>query len=510
MTGWLNLLLSAALALGAWALATVLFAQPRLKQLFDWSPQARFSVEPATAQLLQGLVEKGEELEFHTIFVPPQTFTVTGPEGEQVRALHLRLQELTRDLLRQYDYLGGEAVRVVHHDLLSEPAAIKEVLREVTERNYNSVVVKKGKRSKVLHLLDDLAELNLPSAGGGPVGSRRTVPTLKSYKGEEALSTAVKKLLVEGAPKIYFLRQGSGSLTAGIAASYSELVGALSDDGFEIAQLDLAQGDVPQDATAVGLLGPVRELPADVTTRLWRYLRRGGRVLLSVAFIDKPQSWNPTFRALGARAGFAIGDELVCHVIPDPRDPSRSTMGDPQVQNIVVANLNATHPITRPLWRVQRFPRMKACREIRRLEPTEDGVRLDTSIFRTGPGAWLEDRPVDFIGPPPADGVYASRCVGAIADIDPEEGDRTGHLVLLGGACFDNLGFSLNGDLALNLFNWMAERSALVSIRGRKYVPRALALAPQQIDRAFWLLVVAVPGVLLLLGLMVFWRRGRV
>ena len=67
----------------------------------------------------------------------------------------------------------------------------------------------------------------------------------------------------------------------------------------------------------------------------------------------------------------------------------------------------------------------------------------------------------------------------------------------------------MNGDLGLNIFNWLAERRALVSVRGDRYVSRRLEVVPQQLSRVRWLLVGGVPGGLFLLGLIVFWVRKR-
>ncbi len=506
--GWAWLLVAAGLAAVGWAAAAVLFARPGLKRLWDLSPQARFSVEPATAELLAQLRDTGQRVEFHTLYVPLSSIRATGPEGEQIVGLHRRVQDLTTDLLRQYAYLGGDAVTVAHHDLLREPAEIREVLREVERRSSNTVIVKVGKRSRVLHLLDDLAELDVPMSAQSPVpGARPAIPALKSYKGEEALSTALRSLLVEGVPKVYFATDSGASLTAGLGVSFSELVGALSDEGFAVAELDLRREQrVPDDAAVVALLEPRHEIGAAAAEAVWAYLRRGGRVLVTVSYYDALPDWNPRLPELGERLGFALGDELVCHVIPDPSHPNQSTSGSPMVQNLVAAGLNPLHPVTRPLWRAQRYPLLKGAREIRAVDGAHPGVRLDTSILRTSPGAWLEERPVDFIAPPGAD-AYAARCIGAIADVDPEHGDRTGHFVLIAAAGFENLGFGQNGDLALNLFAWLAERKALVSIRGSKYVARDLTLAPQQLERTFWFLVAGVPGAFLLLALAVFWRR---
>ena len=512
--GWLNLVLSAAIALAIWGLAIVVSTRPALKKLWDLSPQARFTVEAATEELLDDIREQGLKVEIHTVFFPLQQAPAQTEEQRQLLGINQRLQDLTRDLLRQYDYLGGDAVEVTHHDLLQDPGRIREVMQAIQNRRYNSVILKLGNRSRVLSLEEDLAVFDHPALNtpqGMPVANQ--VPTLTDYKGEEAISTALKRLLVEGVPKIYFL-DGYGSLPgAAVASSNSEFWAALIEDGFEMAVLDTrgSQG-IPADASAVVLLNPTRELlPADAEA-LYRYLRDGGRVLVSLRYYEQPADWNVTLRGLADRFGFEISRELVCHEVQDPANPSQGLMGTPQCQNLVAAAMNQAHPVTRPLARQRRYPVFKAGRAIRAVGGEEQGVRVDTSLLRTGPRAWLEQRGnsgvVDYIGPPDA-AAYTSRCIGAVIDVDSESSERPGHLVVLAGECFDNLSFGFNGDLALNLFNWMAQREALISIRGQRYVSRKIELTPQQIGRIGWLLVAGVPGSLLALGLFVFWRRTR-
>ncbi len=505
--GWLNLTLAALLALGAWGLISLLFARPSLRQLWDVSPQARFSVEPATEDLLAQIRDSDEPIEFHTVYLPIRSMQVGGPEGKQYRALYQALQQNTTDLLRTYDFLGGDAVTVTHHDLMRDVDAIRAVMQQIQNRNYNVVVIRRGSRSKVLHLVNDLADLELPDASAPVPGGQQAVPRLRDYKGEEAISTALKQLLVEGTPKIYFLAGNHVSLTDGIADSYSEMVGALADDGFEVASLSLAQeGRIPDDATVVAILEPRAELTDAEAELLIAFMRRGGRVFLNLAYSFVGPSWNPTMRALGERLGFEIGRELVCHIVEDPRNPGAEMGGDYAV-NLNLTDLNPVHPVTRVLLQNQRFPVVKGGREIRKVDGGEDGVRVDTSFLRTGPKAWIDPRATRV--PPRQREAYASRCIGAVIDVDPTEGERPGHCVLLSGAAFVNTGFSVNGDLALNLFNWLARRDALVSVRGNRYVSRALELKPQQLERMYQLLVFGVPGALLLLGVAVAWRRRR-
>jgi hypothetical protein len=513
--GWTQLLAAGLLALGAWLLAIVLFQRPALKALFDLSPQARFTLEPATEELLADIRARGVQVEFHTLFAPLEGVDAgSGPERARVLHIHRTLQDLTRDLLRQYDYLGGDSVTVEHHDLLREPGTIKEVLKEVTDRRYNSVIVKVGKRSKTLSVDLELADIDDPSSvPGAPPSAQRAPPTLKDYKGEEAISTALKSLLVEGEPTVYCLL-GRASITEPIGDSYSELATALTDEGFKVGVLDPAQADrVPVgDNVVLLVLEPIRELPDATAEMIVQFLRRGGQVLVLLPW-QVIEDWNPTLDNLGRRLGFSVGSELVCHVVRDPSNPQQSIAGGAGVQNLLLTGLNAVHPVTRPLLARRRFPLVKLGREIRAVEGGAEYARLDPSFLRTGPGAWLDRRlpgGEPSLRGPQDQAAYAARSIGAIIDVDPlEQGGRSGHLVIVAATAFNNLAFQTNGDLALNIFNWLTERRALVGVRGKKYVARKIELTPQQLGRMSTLMIAGVPIALLLAGIVVFWRRSR-
>ena len=81
---------------------------------------------------------------------------------------------------------------------------------------------------------------------GLPNLPRPGVPILKDYKGEEALSSALKSLLVQGTPTVYFLAGNSYDLSWHnvVGAGYGLLQQALHGAGFETRELDLSRGAV--------------------------------------------------------------------------------------------------------------------------------------------------------------------------------------------------------------------------------------------------------------------------
>lgn len=517
LIGRLHLVVAALVAVTIAGIVTVLANRPSFKLLWDASPQAQFSVTADTETLLREVRAQGKRVEIDTFFVP-----LPRPSNASERHLigiQQRIQSLTVDILRRYADLGGEAVAVRHHDLMRDVAETRTRIEELGGiREQNTLVVSLGKRKKELHLSLDLADIHFPQldAVRAP-GARQSLPTLRSYKGEEAISSAIRSLLVHGTPRAYLIQNyRSAELRAAVADSYSELLTELEKDGFAIDFLDLEkQGRIPDDAAVVALLEPRRDEMSDAAAdAILDYLRRGGRFVLNVSFSPTGSGWNPVFDRLGHLLDFELGKGLVCHLVPDAGNPQSPGVAGPRAQNITVEQMPPQHPITRSLVAARRYPVMKLAREVRARGSRIDGITCDPSLMRTGRWAWVAAQhpgtlEIDFSAPPNAE-AYASRSVGAIVDVAPAiEGGRPGHAVVLGGMSFLNMAFATNGDLALNLFNWMAERTELVTVRGNRYRSEKIELSPQQVERIGRLLQLWTPGVLLAAGLVVFFVRSR-
>jgi hypothetical protein len=506
------LVLAGVVALAIWAAATVLSSRQSLQLIVDVSPQAQFTFSADTNALLDELRERELTLEFDTFYEPVAQNPRDADEAHWIGLAH-RIRGLTNDVLRLYEIHGGDTVKVKHHDLLRDVESSRTRREELNLSIRNSVVVTLGKRHKALSLGGDLAQLSTPSRTPLP-GGKQPPPSLQTYKGEEAISSAIRSLLVEGTPKAYFLTgYGQATIRDGVADSYSELAVALTRDGFQVDEWNLGQkGVVPEDATVVALMEPNREMPDRDAEALYAYVRAGGRLLLNVSYQAVPADYNPVFPRLGELLGFEIGTDLVAHLVPDPRIPRAPGRGGFDAQNLV-AQLNPRHAITAPLVREEIYPRFKVAREIRAREPRSETAHVDTSLVRTGPWAWIAMREGGDVNmaPPATELAFKERCIGALIDVDPESGGRPGAVVVLGGSAFRNeaRGFDTNGDLALNIFNWMAQRRELVTVRGNDYRAHRLEVVEAQAVSVDRLLIWYVPGALALLALIVFFVRRR-
>ena len=139
-------------------------------------------------------------------------------------------------------------------------------------------------------------------------------------------------------------------------------------------------------------------------------------------------------------------------------------------------------------------------------------------LLTTGPLGWLAvpktDGDLDFAAPR-VPNALRPMMVGLAIEVDgvkPEGGDKApvGIAVVTSGVFCNNLGMQVNGDLALNICNWLAERRVLLDIRGSGYKATYLKLDEGQARRIQDLLVYGTPGLFCLLGLLMFLVRRRI
>ncbi|HZN40248.1 MAG TPA: Gldg family protein [Planctomycetota bacterium] len=518
-----NLLVAALLMLATWVLLVWVASRPAFKRLIDLTPQRINSVDPVTEDLLRELRAAKVEVEFH-LFYPSVDGSAQDLAGQQVLAIRQRLRDLTDLLLRRYQFLGGELLTINYYDFYGDAAATRKAVADFayTAQDGDAVVVAmrqpgKERRFRKLSLVSDLAIIEQPETPGSPV-RRMPVPVLKDYKGEEAISSALKSLLVQGIPVVYFLKGYSTSLDfAGTDSfSYSGFRAALQKLGFDVRELRLSQTQpVPADAAAVLVIEPTSNFVERDAVALFEYVKRGGRVFINYAWSHIPES-NPDGGKFGELLGYEIGERPVFHLIPDVsgRAGGRGMDGNNGVAKLQLL-ANRSHPTTRRLAESQRPFEVAYARELRERGASREIVRED--LLMTGEQGWtaLPEPNGEPSYRAPAVGLRAF-VVGSAFQVNPAaSGDNTavpgsarpGQVIVVAGAFCNNAGMPFFGAFALNICSWLTERRVLLDIQGSRYQANHLDLKPQQFARVWYLLVCGVPGAFLLLGVVVYRRR---
>jgi ABC-type uncharacterized transport system len=395
-----------------------------------------------------------------------------------------------------------------------------------TSNPTDTVIVVAGGRHKRLSLEGDLGVIDNPEWHQRRPGMPNTdLPVLKDYKGEEALSSALKSLLVQGKPVLYFLRghqERQLDQDVAVGDSYGAFRKLLEGEVFEVKELELGKADaVPKDASLIVALEPRIEFSKREAELLYGWLQRGGRLFLNYSYLYV-DGWNPSGGDLGRQLGFEVGNRAVFHLVST--EDGKGKGGTSEVIRLTIRDwaidqgakgpgilhgLSHVHPLARPIWLQGETPELILAREILPTPPLPANVHHE-ELLRTGPAAWLaapgpDGRPS--YDPPSSPSEFRSRLVGTVIEVDGE--GVTGRAVVVSGAAFCNFVIGRNGDLGGNIVNWLTERKELVTVRGSRYEARNLKVSDEQIGRIRLLLVVGVPLLFSVLGSFVRWRRSR-
>jgi ABC-type uncharacterized transport system involved in gliding motility auxiliary subunit len=321
---------------------------------------------------------------------------------------------------------------------------------------------------------------------------------------EENLTNALLQVTRDQQKKIYFL---SGHKEKNIEdkenAGYSQAKQALEKDHYKVEPLLLLQtGKVPDDANVLIINGPDKVLPESEIAAVEAYLNKGGAVML---LLDPQQDSGLT--PFLERWGVDIRDDLVI-------DPLAKLFGADYTTPII--SQIADHPITREMGQQTIFPLLRSVSAI-----TTEGLETTQLLF-SGPKSWAEkeyqsgkvkvDPGIDLQGPVPVAMIVSKpiRSSDPKAETDASAPTKKAHLVVVGDSDFaSNQYFNLygNGDFFLNTASWLAKEENLIAIRPRQRKWSPITLTETQGNLIFMLGIIALPGLVMLAGFRVWWKR---
>lgn len=315
---------------------------------------------------------------------------------------------------------------------------------------------------------------------------------------EQDITSALLKVISEKQRVIYFLTGHQERDPDGYAESgCSAVVQALREQNYEVRTLNLAvTTTVPSDASVVVVAGPQTALLEDEVARLQSYLASGGKALImqdplyETKLNDVLSDWQVRF-----------GEGVVI-------DPVSSLMGSPAAPVVagyrfgqITKDLPMTFfPLASPVERTVKEPA---------------GDIIFSPLAETTDQSWAEkdvespdvlfDEGVDTPGP-----LTLVATVEAPPTASPGNLDLKTRMVLIGDSEFASNDFATsvgNGLLFLNAVNWLAEEESLIAIGPKSTQPRTVFLTEVQANVILFVGVVLIPLVLLIAGVVVWWRR---
>ncbi len=377
---------------------------------------------------------------------------------------------------------------------------------------------------------------------------------------EEALTNALIRLAGAEVKRIYFTTgHGEPDLEArDTPDGLGQFAASLENESAEVSPLFLATvPDVPADSSLLVVAGPQRPFLGSEIATLERYLDRGGRAL----FMIEPRMSAELLPMLETR-GIVVGDNVVI-------DQVVQLFAGPSVGVEPVVSDYGFHPITSEFDQNTLF---RIARSVTPAEESPDGITV-TELARTSGASWAEtsvdqvfetgevDPEGDEPGPvsvavaatltanalnwtaPAIETAPGTPAADRAGDAENEEGgDSTesgapaeattpaadaaqtasadtpppgleGRIVVVGDAEWvsnSSLTLLFNEDLALNMVGWLtggAEES--IAIRPRARRASRISLTGEQGWSVFYLTVLLLPELVLLAGLVIWWRRRR-
>ena len=398
-------------------------------------------------------------------------------------------------LLREYGYAGrvGATERITTEELDVFQQRGRADSLGISDKNV--VVFVCGERRRIV----SRDELFLKEEDGKP-----------AFIGERAFTAAILDVTSSNRPKLYFVvghdEMDPGSVSA--ERGLSQLRDSLRARNFEIETLNLARTRrIPDDAAVVLTIGPQAPLLPQEQELLREYLsNRAGRLVVAVG----PALNHPADTGLAelfSDWGLQVPDCLV--IDPDP--DARMEGGD------LILIRYGPHPIRQSLT----LPVVAGALRVVRPNvgrPSDVSLKV-TGLLAASPAAWGETSfrgtrswspdTSDFRADPRT-GLYVAAVSERVTAANLPFSVRGGRLVVLGSSdVFSNnrLGNLGNNALILNILNWAVDRDAQVNIPPRPLERFQLALSATDLAKLRIGLLGIVPGVLGLLGLVVYWSR---
>ena len=355
-------------------------------------------------------------------------------------------------------------------------------------------------------------------------GRRETVMSER----EQDLTNALIKVTTGRQVKAYFVQgHGERNSTGSDRTGMANVLGMLKRDNYTVDTLVLAQaqGGVPADAAMVVVAGPTSDFLKPEIDALAAYLRKGGKVLF---MLDPPIGEGvrpvPVLEGLLKQWGITLGHDIVIDI---------SGMGqlfgaDASVP--VIASYQQ-HPITENFNVLTAFP---LAQSVRGEAGAELGSAMTQNLLQTSQRSWSESdvKSLDAGGKVSMDEAAGDRrgpitialtlsmdAPDAPAPAAVKEGEKPGEqaaskpqmrIAVIGDSDFATnaaSGVQGNGDLFVNIANWLTQQEDLISIRPRDTSDRRITMTAGQLNSVGWLAILVIPGAILGSGIYGWWRR---
>lgn len=328
---------------------------------------------------------------------------------------------------------------------------------------------------------------------------------------EQEITNSILKLRRGGEKSVYALTgHGEADFEKASEAGFLFLKEAIEGENLKLQKLSFSDTHViPEDASAILVLAPRKQLLPVERDAITDYLKRGGRAF----FAAEPRTTTDVAE-LVKPLGITVGNNVVV-------DQVVGLFSGPGLGVQPLISSFGKHPS------VEGFDKniaLSTAASVRRAASVPAGADVAELAF-TGKNAWAETDltklfgeeptasrdPDDVAGPVPIAAAFAGQypSEGGAA---PADGQRVTRVVVVGDIDWlanVNLRKLYNADFFLNLLNWTVGQGEGVTIRANSRKMSRAVITNEQFSAMFLLTGILLPEFLLAGGLGIWWIRKR-
>jgi ABC-type uncharacterized transport system involved in gliding motility auxiliary subunit len=440
----------------------------------DWTSSKIYSLSAKTLNILKGMTQ---EVRVVVLMTP-----TTPLFGE------------TKELLDRYQ-AACPKLKVEYIDPERDPLRTKTLAQEFGVSTANTVVFASGDRKKYV-TSDQLADYDYSGVQMGQA------PKLKGFKGEEQFTSAILGVVSTKVPKVYFVTgHGEHDPDGFDRDGLSDLKQMLTRDNLDVQKTSLLSGSVPGDCDVLVIAGPKTPFTDAEKAALKAYLDKGGRALIMLdpvlAAQERPSGLGDLLKAYGVE----VQDDLVI-------DPARR-LPFFDLSAVYVTDFRS-HPVVNGLQGVA------VLLPVARSVTTVSAPGATSAILLTTSGqGWGETNLEQLVktgqAQKDAKDIPGPVSLGVAAQSEGGK-DKGWRLVVFGNSAFATnaqIANAGNANLGVNAVNWLARQEEALGIAPRAPEQVQLFLSATQMRTVFLLSLVGLPGLAIVLGVAVWWRRRR-
>lgn len=431
------------------------FLAQRYNKSWDSTANKQFSLSDQTVKVVKGLKQDVTIRDFD------RTSSFSDPRGG------------ARDLLDRY----GNLSPMVHVEYI-DPAKKPEIARAAGVKTYGTIYIETAGRKQ----------------------------EAKSAT-EEELTGALVRALKGGERNVCVLTgAGEHSLDDTNENGYSTAKELLEKSNYKTQNINLLQKrEVPKECNVLLVGGPRLDYVPAAVDAMKKYIEAGGRGLFA---LDPPLQFKGQEVAENAALGSQLGEwgvTLDKDLVIDP-NPVNRLFGFTAA--VVLVNDYESHQIVRELKNgATAFPL------VRSMDSKSAGKTSVEKLFTSSADSFgATNLASTSINPSDKNNKKGPLTLAVAGTYNTGQANNNGRFVVVGSSAWiaNNILPSrslANRDLFLNMMNWLSSDEDLISIRPKEPENRPLALTVRQMRVLMYSTLIALPLIVVVAGVSVWWRR---